>query len=177
MTLGACDDDRLFRARFEKNPATVKVDGGHVEILQKHGFMGFGQSGGEVLLSERLPWSIHVRGGAHRLEADLRRVALAGFELTGGSSESQVRLPPPSGTVVVKVTGGISKLRLAPPAGVPFRLLAKGGCSQLVVDRLQLGAVGGVMRWESPEFAAATDRYDFEIRGGASELAIVPEGA
>jgi DNA-binding MarR family transcriptional regulator len=177
LLVGSCDDDRLYRASFVRNPASIKVDGGRVELTQKHGFMGFTANGGRLELSERLPWSIMVRGGAHRLECDLRRLQLAAFDIVGGTSETSVRLPPPSGTVAVKITGGISKLRLLPPAQVPFRLLAKGGCSQLVVDRMQLGAVGGAMRWESPEFASATDRYDFEIRGGASELSIVADVA
>jgi DNA-binding MarR family transcriptional regulator len=177
LALASCDDDRLYRASFGRNPASIKVDGGRIELSQKHGFMGFATNGGKLELSERLRWSIVVRGGAHRLECDLRRLHLVALDIVGGTSETSVRLPPPSGTVAIKITGGISKLRLLPPAQVPFRLLAKGGCSQLVVDRMQLGAVGGALRWESPEFATATDRYDFEIRGGASDLSIVPDVA
>jgi len=174
LSIGACDDDLLFRAHFERHPAKISVDGGRVTLTQKHGFMSFVTADpGDLRLSERIPWTVRVKGGAHKLDADLRRLHLAAFELVGGASESSVRLPEPSGTVSVRILGGISKLRLTPPADVPFRVVTKGGCSELVVDRLQLGAVGGVMRWESPDFATASDRYDFDIRGGASELTIV----
>jgi hypothetical protein len=61
------------------------------------------------------------------------------------------------------------------PADVSFRFLGKGGASQLTIDRLQLGAVGGEVRWESPDFASARNRYDFDFRGGASDLSIVAE--
>jgi DNA-binding MarR family transcriptional regulator len=178
LGLSTCDDDRLYHARFARQPARVNVDGGVVSVTQKHGFMNFLSSEpGEIKLNERIPWSIRVKGGSHKLEADLRRLQLMSLEMLGGVSETNIRLPSPSGTVSVRVLGGMSRLLLQPPEGVPFRLLAKGGCSQLLVERLQLGAVGGDMRWESPEFASARDRYDFDIRGGASELSIVPGAA
>jgi len=61
------------------------------------------------------------------------------------------------------------------PTGVPFRLQAKGGARQLTVDRLQLGAVGGDVRWESPDYASSRHRIDIEFRGGAADLSILPE--
>ena len=113
--------------------------------------------------------------GASRVEADLRRLRLAGFEITGGASEVGVRLSPPAGTVPFSLRGGASKLRVTLPAGVPFRFLARGGASSLTIDRLQLGAVGGEVRWESPDYATSPDRYDLDLRGGASDLSVLPE--
>ncbi len=113
--------------------------------------------------------------GASKVDADLRRLRLAGCEIVGGASDVGVRLPPPAGTVPVSFRGGASKLRVTVPAGIPFRFLARGGASSLTVDRLHLGAVGGDLRWESPDYASAHNRYDIDQRGGASDLSVLPE--
>ena len=53
------------------------------------------------------------------------------------------------------------------------RVRIDSGANGLVIDTLKLGTVGGETRWETPEFAAARDRYDITIRGGSHDLAIV----
>ena len=45
----------------------------------------------------------------------------------------------------------------------------------LAIDKLELGAVGGTTRWESPEYEASKDRYDIQITGGASQLTIAQD--
>ena len=157
---------------------SVERDGtgrGAIAAVSRNGLASFfGGELGELLLSERIPWTVRLRG-ASKVEADLRRLRLAGFEIAGGASEVGVRLPWPAGTVPVTLRGGASKLRVTLPAGVPFRFLARDGASSLTIDRLQLGAVGGEVRWESPDYASSRNRYDLDLRGGASELSVLPE--
>ena len=50
-----------------------------------------------------------------------------------------------------------------------------GGVSTLTADDHQAGAVGGLFRWQSPDFAAAANGYEIEIAGGASGLTITTE--
>jgi hypothetical protein len=174
VAIGPCEDGLLYRARFER-AVRISVQGGAVTVVQRHGLASFfGGEPGALLLSARIPWTLRLRG-ASRVEADLRRLRLAGLEITGGASEVGVRLSPPAGTVPFGLRGGASKLRVTLPAGVPFRFLARGGATALTIDRLQLGTVGGEVRWESPDYATSSNRYDLDLRGGASDLSVLPE--
>jgi DNA-binding MarR family transcriptional regulator len=174
VAIGTCDDELLYRARFER-AVRISAEGGAVTVVQRHGLTSlFGREPGELLLSERIPWTVRLRG-ASKVEADLRRLRLAGLEITGGASEVGVRLSLPAGTVPFSLRGGASKLRVTLPAGAPFRLLVRGGASSLTIDRLQLGAVGGEVRWESPDYATSSNRYDLELGGGASDLSVLSE--
>ena len=48
----------------------------------------------------------------------------------------------------------------------------RGGGASVVLDTLHLGSVGGELRWESPDFAAAEERYDVEVLGGVSKIVL-----
>ncbi|WFE54427.1 hypothetical protein [Micromonospora sp. WMMD1155] len=47
-----------------------------------------------VLLNERVTWRLHIVGGVSRQVLDLTRARLLGVELAGGSSRTEIRLPP-----------------------------------------------------------------------------------
>ena len=58
-------------------------------------------------------------------------------------------------------------------AGVgAYRITLQGGASGVVIDALRLGSVGGELKWASPSFDAATDRYDLTLAGGASDFSM-----
>lgn len=47
-----------------------------------------------------------------------------------------------------------------------------GGASKLVLGDQRFGAVGGETRLASPDYAAAKDRYEISITGGASHVTV-----
>lgn len=47
-----------------------------------------------------------------------------------------------------------------------------GGMANFRFDNQELGGVGGRTRLQSPGFAEAKDRYEFDIAGGASDLVV-----
>jgi hypothetical protein len=49
----------------------------------------------------------------------------------------------------------------------------KGGVSKLAFQAHRLGAVGGTMNLESPDYKGAENRYDIEFLGGASNLSVL----
>ncbi len=126
----------------------------------------------EVRLNERVTWSVRFREGAADINLDLKRLELRSIELKGGASGVTMALPAPRGSVSLKFTGGASSLRITRPATAPIRLSLRGGASGVVIDTLRLGAVGGELKWESPSYEAAHDRYDLELSGGASDFSI-----
>jgi DNA-binding MarR family transcriptional regulator len=168
--------DDLYRARFEGPVPKVEVADGIVTFRYPRRFGGLFQwrsrSGGEVTLNAAVPWEVEVRGGAYEVEADLSGLKLTSFVLTRGFSEVDLTLPEPSGVVPVRVSGGASKVNIRRPAGVEAHLSVKGGASTLTFDEQTFDAVGGKVRLQSPGYEGASDRYEIEVSGGASEVTV-----
>jgi hypothetical protein len=128
--------------------------------------------GGEVALNGSIPWYVRVHGGTAHTTFDLSRVALYAIELDGGVSQVAVVLPAPSGTVPVRVAGGVHELTVLRPAGVAVRVRVGHGAKDLTLDDQHFGAVGGSTRWQSPGYDQASDRYDVAVYGGADTLTV-----
>jgi hypothetical protein len=83
----------------------------------------------------------------------------------------ELTLPPPAGTVPVRILGGASNVaihRLEAAA----RVRVGGGSTNLAFGDQRFGAVGGELSLRSPDYERASDRYDITITGGASGLTI-----
>lgn len=145
-----------------------------IDYSQFNPFM-WGRTSADVRLSPSASWTVEIRGGVSHWDSDLRDLQLRGIEVRGGVSKVDLRLPRPSGTAAVRVSGGVSHLTLRRPAGVPARVQIGGGASKLELDSQYLGAVGGPVRLETPDYANGVDRYDVEIGGGASRITVVPD--
>lgn len=168
--------DDLYRARFEGPLPKVEVADGIVTFRYPRRlgvlFEWRNRSGGEVTLNAAVPWEVEVRGGAYKVEADLSGLKLTSFVLTRGFSNVNLTLPEPSGVVPVRLSGGASKVNIRRPAGVEAHLSMKGGASKLTFDGQSFDAVGGTLRLQSPGHREASDRYEIEVSGGASEITI-----
>jgi DNA-binding MarR family transcriptional regulator len=163
VAIGDTSEAVLFRADFEGKPPTIRVDGGTVHLQGARG---------NIALANAVPWGLRVRGGARRLDADLRRLEVDSIEISGGSVHVELLLPAPRGTVPVRLTGGASHVTIVRPAGAPARLLVRSGASGLTIETLRLGDVGGATHWSTPDFDRARDRYDIEVSGGADTLTV-----
>ena len=133
----------------------------------------WGRTSADVRLSPSRNWAIEIRGGVSHWDSDLRNLELTGIEVRGGVSKVELRLPRPNGSSIIRIFGGASQLTLRRPAGVPARLQIGGGASKLELDTQYLGAVGGPVRLETPDYPNAQDRYEVEIGGGASRIRII----
>ena len=176
VTLSADPDMReLYRAEFDGSPPDITVDmGGRVIVEYPRRWRSFDwrRAAIRLTLNGSIPWAIEVRGGLANMEADLSRLQLRSFEMTGGAANIDVTLPRPQGTVQVRLSGGAAGIGFHRPAGVPVGARLTGGAAKLQFDRQQLGAFGGLTRLETPGFEVAADRYDIRITGGASSVTI-----
>ncbi|HEX6240415.1 MAG TPA: MarR family transcriptional regulator [Polyangiales bacterium] len=175
VTLDSLRGAALYRARSQGPAPDVTAREGRLRVAHNRSALRLFSLQKQTLsleLNERIPWEIDVRGGATRLQANLRALSVLGVRLRGGVVRVTLDLPQPSGTVPIQVDGGANDLRILRPKRVPIRLQVNGGVHQLAIDTLQLGAVGGTMRWESPEYEGASDRYDVQVRGGAQNLSV-----
>jgi hypothetical protein len=164
----------LYVARFQGRAPTVKEEGGTVSIqYPRFSLLDWRKMSADLTLNGTIPWHIELKGGVSKLEAELSALRLEALELTGGASDVVVTLPRPSGTVAIRVVGGASDLTFHLPVGAVARLQVKGDVSGLAFQEHRLGSVGGLVSLESPDYKSATDRYDIEVLGGASNLSVV----
>ena len=162
-----------YRAEFYGPKPHVTETEGVVSIdYPRFNPLIWGRTSANVTLNPARAWIIEIQGGVSHLDADLRRLELAGIDVVGGANQFDVKLPRPTGSARIHVSGGASKLTLRRPAGVPARLHVGGGASRLALDDQFLGAVGGPIRLETPDYSAAGDRYEIEIGGGASKITV-----
>jgi hypothetical protein len=159
----------LYRARFDGKVPGIEVDGGTVSVRYRPTFH---PPKGEITLSGRIPWTIRARWGLTDVTADLEGLELSGLEVSGGTSRLELRLPAPRTTVPVSIGGGASDVEVIRPAGVPVRVRVGGGASNLTIDDLSLGSVGGKTDRRSPDYDSADERYDIRIGAGASRLTV-----
>lgn len=176
FSTGVCDDPELYRADVEDAPWTIERSGGTVSVVpKKRGFLDLFRSAGRIArldLNRNVSWAIHFRRGCAGIDIDARQLKLRDFELTGGVSKIAVRLPHPSGAVPIRLRGGSHEVRITRPRHTAVRLVVHGGLSGLTIDSMKLGSVGGVMRWESPEFEGAQDRFEIDLSGGTAGLTL-----
>jgi DNA-binding MarR family transcriptional regulator len=177
----------LYRATFEGPVPRVRVRDGVVTVhygrfnwfdwrarvgdMNVEAMVHWRKDRGEIALNPAVPWDIELRGGASRLSADLRLVALHSFELAGGASRVELTLPRPAGVVSIRITGGMSIVNIHRPPGVAARLILKGGAGQIVLDAQRIKGPGDLLL-ETPGAGSAAARYDVEIMGGASRVAL-----
>src|SRR2546428_3902182 len=118
----------LYGAQFGGPAPAVSRVGSDV-LIEYPRFMLFGwtRAQAHITLNPVVPWRIEIRRGVSDLAADLRKLDLLGFEVEGGISQAELWLPRPHGTVLIHVTGGVSRLRIQRPATVPARIQIGGG--------------------------------------------------
>jgi len=175
LLLGRAPEALLYRLRCDAPAPAIQRRAGKLTMqLARPSQKGTGDVRYALCLelSRALPWSVVLRGGIANLRADLRELSLECLEIDGGVSGAVIELPAPKGLVTLRFLGGAHQLRLARPQLAPVRLHVARGGSDLDLDGLRLAAVGGDIRWESPDFAGAEHAYDISILGGASALSL-----
>jgi hypothetical protein len=173
--------DRLYQVHVDypagENPPTISLDheNGRLEIHESSSFSPFHLFGSNrrhivLALTDRIPWTIQVGGGATNLSLDLRHLQLTKLEVSGGANRMDAQLPAAKGTVMLEVSGGASNLTLRAPAETQWRIGVSGGASAVTINGSTTGALGGDFERQSPGYGTATNRYDVQISGGASHL-------
>lgn len=182
LAIRAAEDPlALYRAHGSPDAFSIDVLRARVSLswpMSIKRLVGVGRSDMTLELGTEVVWKVETRGGLHQCAFDLARVRVSGVEITGGGKEVKIDLPPARGTVPVVITGGVHQVTVARPRGAAMRLsITGGGASDLTIDTLALGSLGGKIRWETPAWEHESDRYDVEIRGGARRLVIAQRDA
>ena len=111
-----------------------------------------------VTLNAGVSWQIDLDGGATRTDVDLRGGQLSGIAFNAGSSLVTLALPRPHGSVPVQMIGGASDFQLSLPTGVPARVTAGGGASEVIAGGPGAHGRGGRVGVHHHRLGARRDR-------------------
>ncbi|GIM94204.1 hypothetical protein Ato02nite_059970 [Paractinoplanes toevensis] len=124
-----------------------------------------------ILLNNRVEWGLKLSAGNTETAADLTESKLSSLELAGGAHLFDLSLPPARGTLRLRITHGMSQLKIR-TNGFPVRLTLRVGAGTVVVD----GEVdddptpGKVLT--SDGWADATNRVDVDSVEGVGTLTV-----
>ena len=167
----------LYRAKFQGPVPQVRVRNGLVGIQYRGGrAWDWRKRLADLALNPTVAWSTSVTGGASRVTVDASRLDLREFELLGGMERLRMTLGRPHGDVVVRASGGSSQVRIDRPAGVPVRLVVRGGAGSIDLDGQRVGGTGG-MTLATPGADTAADRISIEVTGGTGRVTVGTVGS
>jgi hypothetical protein len=155
-------------------PSLTTGANGIVRVDVPHAAGGGGPSKLVVVLDRSVTWSVFLDGGASTERIDLRGANANVVDLGAGVSRATVMLPRPTGTDLLRMTGGASKLVIGVPKGSPTRVHVKGGASSVQIGPVSHTGVGAPATYDSHGYAGATNRIDLEIESGVSALVVRP---
>ena len=126
-----------------------------------------------ITLNAGVSWQINLDGGASRTDVDLAGGQLSGIAFNAGSSLVTLALPRPHGSVPVQMIGGASDFQLSLPTGVPARVTAGGGASEVSLEGQEHTSVEGGSVFTTAGWAPAGTLAAGESRaGGAGEITV-----
>lgn len=127
----------------------------------------------DIRLSDAVSWRLRLAGGAAVRRVDATGLPLLrGLEIEGGSTRTELDLPEPTGTVPIRLAGGVDKLSVRLPTGAGARLLVGAGAGRVTIDGriregVAAGRVLGTLGWEKSKL-----RYEIELTTGASTVTV-----
>jgi hypothetical protein len=142
----------------------VRVDLSHVS--------GSGPAKLAVVLDRSVTWSVFLDGGASTERLNLRGAKANVVDLGAGVSQARITLPRATGTDLLRMTGGATRLVVGVPKGSPTRVHVKGGASTVRIGSVTHTGIGGSRTFDAAGYAAASDRIDLEIEAGVSALVV-----
>jgi hypothetical protein len=125
-----------------------------------------------IVLHPAVEWTLAIRGGLAHVELALSTGTVARIDINGGCSDVRFELPMPTTTMPIRIAGGASQLDVVRPAQTGFSLAVSGGIAALRLDDQRFDAIGGSTRLESHNNVPGAPRYELQVNGGASDLAI-----
>ncbi|NJP35558.1 hypothetical protein [Micromonospora thermarum] len=126
----------------------------------------------EVVLNARVTWRLRLAGAVTEQRLDLSAARLAGVDLVGGATRTDLRLPRIGGTLTVRVSGGVTRLDVLVPGQPAVRVRAAAGAGSIAVgdertDRVGAGTVLGSAGWDR-----AADRVYVDLVASADAVTV-----
>jgi len=170
----------LFRAHIEysgrKPDVGLDSSTGEVHISQSNTSGLFFQNRRFALslqLNAGVPWKIAVNSGASSDTFNLSNLHVSSIDMNTGASRETISLGTPAGTVPITINGGALTVNAHRPRGVAASVVVSGGAVNLSFDGRQSHAIG-TLNAQTSDYDSATDRYQFQVNGGACNVTVDP---
>jgi hypothetical protein len=175
LRLGAGSPDKLVEGDFQGGVAVNRPMPNRVD-LQPDTDSGRWPWGGEKLdwrigLSSSPVLDLRFEGGASRSELDLRELRVRRLDVKTGASQTTVWLPVAAGVTSVSADAGAAQLVFHVPDGVAASIRSQMVIGATDVDQARFPSSGSG-RFESPDYAGATNRVEIDVRGGMGNVTI-----
>lgn len=128
-----------------------------------------------IVLHPAVDWTLAIHGGLAHCELDLVAGQVARVDIQGGCSQVSLDLPAPRAHTPIRIAGGAAHLTMLRPANTAVVLAATGGLAGLRLDDQRFDAIGGAVRLETRTPAPDAPRYELQLAGGASQLAVAAQ--
>jgi hypothetical protein len=154
----------------------VVDSGGRVELQLVEAGGGTGVSHVDILLSRNVRWAVRLAGGAAEDLVDLSAGQVSEVDVVAGVTHIDLSLPAPHGTVPVRLSGGASDFTVRTPPGTARQATIGGGAGSVQFVGTAHSGVSAGQVYDTPGWAAATDKYDLQLSSGVSVLTVADRG-
>jgi AcrR family transcriptional regulator len=162
----------LIRTAHDQASAAPAIVQGERVVVRRLRGVGYG----EIELNPRHPWRFQIQGATWNTVLEVGGLDVRAIKLDSGAAKVECFLPRPHGVVPIEVSGGVVGLTLHRPRGVAAAADISTGAVRLKLDDYSVKAAVTDSHWESEEgAAAASDRYQLRISGGAVQVTLDSE--
>jgi hypothetical protein len=162
--LSAARKDLLAEGSFAHPGTQVTRDGGALSIRTRHGLRNRRENW--LALGTGPRWDISVRGGVADASLDFSDLNLVSLDIIGGIARAELALGQVMVPLRLLISDGAESLRIVRPAGIPARVVIKGGVERLELDGQQWGEGTASVKWHSAGFTEDAPGLSIEISGG-----------
>jgi hypothetical protein len=124
----------------------------------------------QVVLSTAVRWQLRFSGYADEQQINLSGGKVSSVEMVAGMHKADLRLPEPSGTVPVKITGAVDQLAVRSPADNPVRVKVGGGATDVVAGDRKLHDIAPGSTLTPKDWKEHSDRYDVTAASAIGSL-------
>lgn len=126
----------------------------------------------EILLASRVRWNLRIGGGTKLSTLDLSGAKLGDVDLHGGSDHIVLTLPPPDGTLTVRMTGGVSRFDVHTANLAPVRVRVGSGAGSVVLGGKSHSGVAPGAEFTQARWKDTVNRIDVDAVAGMAKLTV-----
>ena len=123
-----------------------------------------------LVLNEEIPLSLQIKGGASEIRLNLTNLKVNDLDLQTGANSTVIRLPENAGHTRVRVSTGVSSLKINVPEGVGARIATQGGITSIHVDSRKFPKRGNI--YESVDFDKYANKIDMKLESGVGSVEV-----
>lgn len=171
--------DKLYEVSVGADPGqqvSVAFDPNSGRVLIRQNWRWFSGPTARVTIhvSNRVPWSIELDGGATSLDLQGESLKLERLQASGGAFSGRLHLGRPVSTTTLDFEGGANTVQFSAPAGTQLRIDLQGGANHMIVDGEGVGrqerSTIGELHWQTSGYNGAESRYQLLAGGGANTV-------